>query len=155
MSARGTSVNAEFMLDANDVYIADVEKIRSSKIRRQVLFFNLEADDIGIFVAPRNIIHRNRKALTLRVRARHSGKQVGRKSCDAALSWQVVTNKSNFVNFRSFLQVNPFNVPYVREQASGHVAGTAYQGEGQQGVIWLRQMTAFGQGSITGFAAVS
>jgi len=87
VSARRASVNAELMLDTDDVYIADVEKIRCSKIGGQVLFFNLEADDVGIFVASRNVVYRNRKALTLRIRAGHCRKQVRRESCDAALSW--------------------------------------------------------------------
>jgi hypothetical protein len=73
MSACRTSVNAEFMLDADDVHIANVEKIRRSKIRGQVLFFNLEADDIGIFVASRNVIYGNGKALTLWVCAGDGG----------------------------------------------------------------------------------
>jgi len=63
------------------------------------LFFNLKADDIGIFIAARDIIHRYGETLTLRIRTRYRREKVGGERSNAALSWQMVTNKSNFVNF--------------------------------------------------------
>ena len=57
MATRRTAINAEFMLQTNNVYVTDIEKIRSPEVRRQVLLFNLEADDIWVFVAAWNIIY--------------------------------------------------------------------------------------------------
>ena len=43
--------NAELVLQADDVHIADVEEVGGAQIGRQVLLLNLEADHFRILVA--------------------------------------------------------------------------------------------------------
>ena len=51
MPAGGPAENAELVLQADDVHVADVEEIRGAQIGRQVLLLNLEANHFRILVA--------------------------------------------------------------------------------------------------------
>jgi hypothetical protein len=46
-----TAEYAELVLQAHDVHVAHIEKVRCAQIRRQVLPLDLEANDFGIRVA--------------------------------------------------------------------------------------------------------
>ncbi len=76
MSAGRAAINTELVLEANDVHVADVQKVGGSEIGRQILFFNFEADHVWIFVGAGNIVYRNRKALALRIGSRNRRQQV-------------------------------------------------------------------------------
>ena len=102
MTAGGSAEDSEFVLEADDIDVADVEEIRGPQIRKNILFFHFEANHVRVLVAALNIVDRNREALALRVRVCYGCEQVGRKRSDAALTWQVVTDKSNFANRRRF-----------------------------------------------------
>ena len=82
----GPAKNAELVLQADDVHVADVEEVRGTQIGRQVLLLNLEANHFRVLVATRNIVDRHGQALALRMRACDSGKQVGREGGNAALA---------------------------------------------------------------------
>ena len=92
--------NAELVLQADDVHVADVEEIRRAQIGRQVLLLDLEANHFRIIVAARNVVDRHGEALALRIRAGDGGKQVGRERGDAALARQIVADKSDLADFR-------------------------------------------------------
>ncbi len=47
----GSAENAELVLQADDIYVADVEEVRGAQIGRQVLLFNLEADYFRVLIA--------------------------------------------------------------------------------------------------------
>ena len=76
MTAGGPAENAEFVLQADDVHVADVEKVRGTQIGRQVLLLDLEAHYFRIFVATRDVVDRYGEALALGIRAGDGGKQV-------------------------------------------------------------------------------
>jgi len=59
MAAGRPAENAELLLQADDVHVADVEEVRSTLIRRQTLLLNLEANYFRVFVATLNVIHRH------------------------------------------------------------------------------------------------
>ena len=61
--------NAELVLQADDVHVADVEEVRGAQIGRQVLLLNLETNHFRVLVAARNVVDRYGQALALRVRA--------------------------------------------------------------------------------------
>src|SRR2546425_2891065 len=82
--------NAELMLQADDIHVANVEEVRSTQIGRQVLLLNLEANHLRVLVATWNVVDRHGQALALGVRACDGGKQVGRERSNATLAWQVV-----------------------------------------------------------------
>ena len=93
--------NAELVLQADDVHVADVEEVRGAQIGRQVLLLNLEADHFRVLVAARNVVDRHGQALALGMRAGDGGQQVGRERGNAALARQVVADKSDLADFRS------------------------------------------------------
>ena len=87
--------NAELVLQADDVHVVDVEEVRGTQIGRQVLLLNLEANHFRVPVATRNVVDRHGHALALRMRSRDGRKQVRREGGNAALSGQVIADKSN------------------------------------------------------------
>ena len=99
MTAGGPAENAELVLQADDVHVADVEEVRGAQIGRQVLLLNLEANHFRVLVATWNVVDRHREALALRDARCDGGKQVGRERGNAALARQVVADKSDLANF--------------------------------------------------------
>ena len=93
--------NAELVLQADDVHVADIQKVRGTQIGRQVLLLNLEANHLRVLVASRNVVDRYGEALALGVRTLDGGQQVGGESGNAALARQVVADKSDLADFRS------------------------------------------------------
>ncbi len=51
MTAGRPAENAELVLQADDVHVADVEEVRGTQIGRQVLLLNLEANHLRVLVA--------------------------------------------------------------------------------------------------------
>ncbi len=102
VTAGGPAENAELVLQADDVHVADVEEVRGTQIGRQVLLLNLEANYFRILVATFNVIDRHRETLALGMRGRDGRQQVRRERGDAALARQVIADKSDFANFRTF-----------------------------------------------------
>src|ERR1051325_6778710 len=102
MAACWAAKDSEFVLQAHNIDIADIEEVRGAQIGRKILFFNLEANDIRVIIALFDVVHRDRKALAGRVFVSHRGKQVGSKCCDAALTRQIVPDESNPSDFRTF-----------------------------------------------------
>ncbi|HWR54665.1 MAG TPA: hypothetical protein VN428_26390 [Bryobacteraceae bacterium] len=100
VTAGGPAENAELMLQADDVHIADVEEVRRAQIGRQVLLLNFEANHLRVLVATGNVVHRHGEALALWVCASDGGKQVGRERSNAAFARQMVANKSDLADFR-------------------------------------------------------
>ena len=103
VTAGGPAENAELVLQADDVHVADVEEVRGAQIGRQVLLLNLKANHFRVFVAALDIVHRHRETLALRMRGCDGCKQVGRERGDAALARQVVADESDLANFRCLL----------------------------------------------------
>ena len=104
MAAGGPAENAELVLEADDVHVADVEKVRGALIGRQILLLNLEAHHFRVLVAARNVVDRHCEALALRMRACDGGQQVGCERGNAALTRQVVADKGDLADFGCFLQ---------------------------------------------------
>ena len=102
MTAGRPAENAELVLQADDVHVADVEEVRGTQIGRQVLLLNLEANHFRVLVAALNVVDRHGETLALRMRGCDGGKQVGRERGNAALARQVVADKSDLADFRSF-----------------------------------------------------
>ena len=90
--------------------VADVEEVRGAQVGRQVLLFNLEANDIGVVVTALDVVDRDREALGLGMCLCDGGQQVGRESGDAALARQVVADKGDLPDlgrlFHEFTSVN-------------------------------------------------
>jgi hypothetical protein len=94
--------NTELMLQADNVYVADVEEVRGTQIGRQVLLLNLEANDLRGFVAISNVIHRHRETLALGMGSCDGREQVRRERGNATLARQVIANEGDFSNSRAF-----------------------------------------------------
>jgi hypothetical protein len=63
MTSRGTAKDAKLVLDAQDIHVSDVQKIRGPQIRGQVLLHDFESDFRRIIVAVVNVIYRDDRAL--------------------------------------------------------------------------------------------
>ena len=101
MTAGRPAENAELVLQADDVHVADVEEVRGAQIGRQVLLLNLEANHLRILVATWMSLTDTARH-SLGVRGGHGGKQVGRERGNAALARQVVADKGDPSNLRAF-----------------------------------------------------
>ena len=109
MAALLSAEDSKFVLQAHDVDIADIEKIGRAKVRREVLFLDLETNHLRILVAAGYVVHGNSQALALRVGRGDSGQQVGRERRNTALSRQMVTDKCNPADLRVAVhEVTPF-----------------------------------------------
>src|SRR5947209_14120534 len=104
VTASRPAKNTELVLQADDIHIADVEKVRGAPIGRQVLLLNFEANHLRILVATRNVVDRYGEALALGMRAGDRRKQVRRERRNAALSRQVVAHKSDLSDCRRVFQ---------------------------------------------------
>src|SRR5579871_6595850 len=93
MAARRTAVNSELVLDGDNVHVGGVEKVGSTVVRSQVLFLNLEANEVRIEIAPLNVIDRHCEAPALGIARCYRSKQIGSKRGNAAFAWQVVPEK--------------------------------------------------------------
>ena len=76
VTADVTAEDAKFMLQTNDVDVADIEKLGCAQIRGEFLFFNLKANYFRIFVTSLEIVYCDRKTLAFRISTCHSRKQV-------------------------------------------------------------------------------
>jgi len=88
------------VLQTHNVRIADVEKIRRSLIRRQILFFHLESHHLRIFVALFDVVHWHREAVVRRKFRRHRRQDICGERGNAAFARQIVAKKCNLPNFR-------------------------------------------------------
>ena len=105
MTSGWTAENAELVLQAHAVHVANVEEVGGPQIGRQVLLLNLETNHFRVLVATLDVIHRHTEALALWMRDCDGRKQVGRERGDA-FPWPT---KSNLVwtletSFMSLLQ---------------------------------------------------
>ena len=109
VTAGGPAENAELVLQADDVHVADVQEVRGAQIGRQVLLLNLEANYFRVLVATLNVVDRHCETLALGMRGCDGRKQVGRERGDAAFARQVVADKSDLANFGIFFHEAVFH----------------------------------------------
>src|SRR5277367_6296310 len=99
MTTHRSAKNTELMLQADDIHVADVEKIHRAPIRRQILFLNLESDLRRIIVTALDVVHRHGEALPIWKFRSHSRKQVGRERGDAAPTRKIIAEKRDCSDF--------------------------------------------------------
>ena len=110
VTAGGSAEDAELVLQADDVHVADVEKVRGAEIGRQVLFFNLKTNHFRVFIAAFDVVDRHRETLALRMRGGDGREQVGRERGDAAFARQVVADEGDLAT----LEVSFMNTLLIR-----------------------------------------
>ena len=98
MAAGRPAENPEFVLQANDVGITDIEEIRCPQIGGQILFLDFETNFRRILVATLKIVDRNRETLGPRLVGDHGGQEVGGECGDAAFAGQVIAEESDLPN---------------------------------------------------------
>ncbi len=100
MTPRRPSENPKLVLQTDDVCVADVQKIRSSLIRRQILFLDFKSHHLRIFVSPFDVVHRHSEAFVSGKFRRHGRQDIRRERRDAAFARQVVAEKCYLPKFR-------------------------------------------------------
>jgi len=100
VAASRSAEDSELVLDRDDIHVAGVEEVGSPPVRAKILFFNLEANEIRILIAPAGIIDRHREAPVARVPRGHRLKQVGCERGNTAFARQVVADERDGSNAR-------------------------------------------------------
>jgi hypothetical protein len=92
---RASSIDSVLMLEADDVYVADVQEVRCAQIGREVMLFHLESNDVWIRISFGGVVHGDDETLTLRVRRGHRLMQVGSVIRNAAFSRQMIADEGD------------------------------------------------------------
>ena len=100
---------AELMLQAHDVDIADVQKICSSQVRRQILLFDFEANYFRIVIPILDIVDGNAQALALGIGILYSRQQISGECGDAALRGRWSPTKAILRIFAISFKKTPFS----------------------------------------------
>ena len=98
VAARRAAVNAVLVLEADDVGVAEVEKVGRAAIRVEVLLCELETHLRRVLVALGHVVDRDDAAVDRRILSRDSAAQIGGEGGDAALARQVVADETDFAN---------------------------------------------------------
>ncbi len=95
MAAAGAAENAEFVLQRDDVDVAEVQEVSGRAVVVQFLFDHLELNFALVGIAAGDVIHRHDDALGAG-RLSDRAAQVVSERCDAAFARQVVADESDF-----------------------------------------------------------
>ncbi len=107
MSAGRSAENAELMLKANHIDIADAQEIRRPVVGTQVLLLEFKAILFGIVAAAFNIVNRHGKSFHHGRLSGYGGADVCCNRRNPALARQIIPDKCKFSNFRTRIQLVP------------------------------------------------
>ena len=99
MPAGRSPVDAELVLDANHVHVADAQEIRRPPVGGDVLLLNFKADLRRVVVPALHVVDGHGEALSLGKLGRHGSAQVRRERGDAAPPGQVVPHEGDVSDF--------------------------------------------------------
>ena len=105
VAAVWTAEDAEFVLQADEIDLVDVQEIRGLEVGRQIAFVKLEADPRRILVTLLAVVHRDSKTACLRELAGEGLAQIGSEGGDAALSRHVVADYGDSLHGSRLLQM--------------------------------------------------
>ena len=100
VAARPSAEDAVFVLQAYEVHVIDIQKVRRPAIGSKILFGQLEAHASRIGIAAFDVVDRHCDASRIRVFGGDGLTQVGGERGDAALSRQIVADESDAVDSR-------------------------------------------------------
>src|SRR5712664_3786051 len=92
MAAGTATKNSIFVLQAQDIDIAKIQKVRSPPVRSQVIFGQLESYPRGVAVSCFRIVNWQCQQINRTVFRTKSPTQVGCERSDSTLSWKIVPN---------------------------------------------------------------
>src|SRR6267378_4537482 len=92
MAAGPATKNSIFVLQAHDIDIAEIQKVRSPPVRSQVIFGQLESYPRGVAVSCFRIVNWQCQQINRTVFRTKSPTQVGCERSDSTLSWKIVPN---------------------------------------------------------------
>ncbi|HLH10079.1 MAG TPA: hypothetical protein VKW78_22780 [Terriglobales bacterium] len=95
VASRSAAEDPVFMLQADQIYLVDVEKVRRPLIRSEIILKQFEADTWRIFVAGEDVVHRKHKAVTLTKLGSQRLTKIGGERSNPTLSRQVVADDGN------------------------------------------------------------
>ncbi len=90
------------MLQANDIDIADVEKIGGAQVAGKILLVNLKSHDLRILISCFGVVHRNAETLTLWIRICDRSEDIRRKRGDATLTRKMIADKGDLAHLGCF-----------------------------------------------------
>src|SRR5258708_4465452 len=92
MAAGPATKDSIFVLQAHDIDIAEIQKVRSPPVRSQVTFGQLESYARWVAISCFCIVDRQRQQIYRTVFRTKSPTQVGCERSDSTLSWKIVPN---------------------------------------------------------------
>jgi hypothetical protein len=98
IAAIRASKDSEFVLQAEDINVYQIQKIGRTPVRGDILFRNFEAHLGRIIVSPRAIGHRNNRTLQARVLRGDCLAQVRCESGDPTLPRNIIGEKCDLLN---------------------------------------------------------
>jgi len=119
VAAGGAAVDAELVLEADDVDVGDVEEVGGAEVGGEVLLFDLEANDLGVGVAGGEVVDGDGEAIAEGVGGGDGGEDVRGEGSDAALAGEVVSEEGDFADARVIFHEEA----RVGERRLGMVAG--------------------------------
>jgi hypothetical protein len=100
VAAGGAAIKPELVLQAGDVCVANVEEVGGLLVGGQFLLLDFAANCAVIFVPAFDIIDRDSKAIGAGMLRRYRPEEVRGEGGDAAFAREIITDKSDFSNFR-------------------------------------------------------
>ena len=99
VTAARTTIDAEFVLQRNDINVAEIQEVGAASVVFKLLLDHLELNFLVVRISTNNVVHRDNNALGARC-LHDRASQVVRESGDAAFAWHVVADESDFVQIR-------------------------------------------------------
>jgi hypothetical protein len=84
--------NPILVLETDHIHVADVQKIRGSRVGGKVVLEKLEADSFRVSISLGPVVHGNGGAVSVGQLPSHSFAEIGRESGDATLSRHMITD---------------------------------------------------------------
>src|SRR4051794_21096735 len=99
MAAHRPTEDSEFVLQADDIDVADVQEVRRAYVRREILILDFEPDHFRVVITAFDVVDRHAQALALWMGRSYGTKQVRSERGDAALARQMVAHKRDLADF--------------------------------------------------------
>ena len=118
MTARRTPVDPEFVLHAEHVRVVEVQKIRRTTVRIEILLQQLKTNARRVFVALGPVVDRRHITVGSGCRTRHRLAEIMRESRDSAQARKVVAEEGNAPRRIGTAQECPFSCCRMSYQTS-------------------------------------
>ncbi len=105
-AARRAAINSVFVLEADDVGVAEVQVVGRAPVGIEIVFAELEPHFVGIFVAFGQIVDGSDKTFDVGILLGHGVAQIAGERGDAALARKIIAEEGDLFNFSDLVRHN-------------------------------------------------